>query len=176
MVLTFDFDSVLKADCFFTLQRWHFVSGSSSVMVFPKRWSSSTLTNKTLHHLTANWIPITVQHKIAESYSHVIDLNQWCNLLHKSISPITCHNLFIYKYSSQGFLSCGAVYCCSKIPSFCPEDGGSTILQNIGIILQHCMLSQPRRLYLEFSLSWKPQSSHCKFFYGWTHTFSLQQT
>jgi len=39
------------------------------------------------------------------------------------------------------------------------EDGGSKVLQNVGILLQHYTLSQPRRSRLESSLPWKHQVS-----------------
>jgi len=39
------------------------------------------------------------------------------------------------------------------------EDGGSKILWNVGILLQHCTTSQLRRFRLESSLPWKYQIS-----------------
>jgi hypothetical protein len=53
------------------------------------------------------------------------------------------------------------VYCCSRIPTFRKsmavtifvslhlEDGGNTILRNVGILSQHYTASQPRRTRLE---------------------------
>jgi len=33
----------------------------------------------------------------------------------------------------------------------------STVLENVGILPQHCTASQPRRLWFDNSLLWKPQ-------------------
>jgi hypothetical protein len=41
-----------------------------------------------------------------------------------------------------------------------PEDGGSKILQNIGVLLQHCMVLWPRRPWLKSLPLWKHQMSH----------------
>jgi len=58
---------------------------------------------------------------------------------------------------SSCLLGCNAVQCCGRMPLFWrtllhlfdPEDGGSNVLQNNGIILYHYTASQPRRPQLE---------------------------
>jgi len=45
----------------------------------------------------------------------------------------------------------------SKSHSLYPEDGGSMVPWNFGILSHHHMVSQPRWPWLESSLPWKPQ-------------------
>jgi len=51
------------------------------------------------------------------------------------------------------------LYMCPFFPhchSLHPEDGGSNVIQNVGILPQHYMATQPRRPQLEPLLLWKP--------------------
>jgi len=43
-----------------------------------------------------------------------------------------------------------------------PEDGGSMVLRNVGILTQHYTASSPRRPRHETSKSWKSQNLHCE--------------
>jgi len=40
------------------------------------------------------------------------------------------------------------------------QDGGSKVLRNVGILPQHNMAPQPWKLWLEYSPSCKPHTSH----------------
>jgi len=80
--------------------------------------------------------------------------------------PITYH----IRGLSSHFRTSGSVtsarkhfYCYETIAEFHPEDGGSKVVRNIGILPLQYTVSQSRTPRLEFLPPWKPQISNTKF-------------